>query len=734
MSMQKILLITPPFTQLNTPYPATPYLKGFLKLRGYDVLQADLGIELINTIFSPERLRELFYCVKKKSAPLSQNSFRIIRNERAYLQTVEPVMRFLRYRDNTLAQRICGFDFLPRASRFDQLPDLEWAFGNIGVNDKARFFATLYIEDIGDLIKDAVTPYFGFSRYAEKLGISAHSFAPLAAALHGPENLIETWLLDLLKKHIERYSPDVAGISIPFPGNLYAAFKCGQFIKKHFPDTKIIAGGGFVNTELRELSDPAIFDYVDFISLDDGERPFLNVLRYLQGGITAQKLKRTGIRLNNEVRYITDDAEQDFTQAEVGCPDYSDLDLDTYLSLIEIANPMHRLWSDGRWNKLTIAHGCYWHKCSFCDTRLGYIKRFDSAPVAILADRMENIISQTGQTGFHFVDEAAPPAILKELALELLKRKITISWWTNVRFENSFTRDLCRLLAASGCIAVAGGLEAASDRLLQLMNKGVTIQQAAQACYNFSRAGIMVHAYLMYGFPTQAAQETIEALEIVRQFFQKGLIQSAFWHLFTATVHNDVGINPGKYGCRIYDRPKGGFAKNDLMHEDSTGIDHQVFAQGLNKAVYNFMHGIGTDLAILDWFDFKVPSISVKKNYVAHALTEKSAVDTARMESKILWIDNQPHYIRHESTKKGKQEKTSKFLFYGKKENFTVSVPLEIGEWLHDVFEKFSIENAKLMSLDELKQNYEKRFSSPFEALLKSSAWKTLRAHGLLLV
>jgi radical SAM superfamily enzyme YgiQ (UPF0313 family) len=616
----KILLITPLFTQLNTPYPATPYLKGFLKSCGYEVFQVDLGIELINTIFSREGFQDLFDSIKHTSKKISQNSRYIIKHKAHYLRTIDQVMSFLQYRDNTLAQLLCNETFLPRASRFDHIPDLEWSFGNIGINDKARFLATLYIEDIGDLIKEAVTPYFGFSRYAEKLGISAHSFAPLESALQQTENIIEVWLLELLRNHIEQYRPNVVGLTLPFPGNLYAGLKCGQYIKKHFPLIKIVAGGGFVNTELRDLSEPAIFNYIDFITLDDGERPFLSILQFLQGEKSKEKLARTFIRINDEIQYINDDEEPDFHHAETGCPDYSDLLLDKYLSLIEIANPMHRLWSDGCWNKVTLAHGCYWHKCSFCDTSLAYIKRFESAPTSALVDRIEQVIAQTGHRGFHFVDEAAPPAILKEVANELLRRKIGISWWTNIRFENAFNEDLCRLLASSGCIAATGGLEAASDRLLKLMNKGVTIRQAAQVCDNFSKAGIMVHAYLMYGFPTQTEQETIDALEVVRQFFKEGLIQSAFWHMFTPTVHSDVGKNPKKYHCTILDHPVGGFAKNDLIHEDRNGCVHQAFAQGLNKAVYNFMHGIGTDMAIKGWFDFPVPASSVKRNYVKQAI------------------------------------------------------------------------------------------------------------------
>lgn len=699
-------------------------------MQGYAVVQADLGIELINKIFSRSAFHELFSLAKTKSGQLSPNSLRIIQNEEAYAETVDLIMRFLQYQDNTLAQRICSDHFLPRASRFDQMPDLEWCFGSMGVNDTARFLATRYVEDVGDLIKDAVTPYFGFSRYAEKLGLSAHSFAPLNTALQQPENVIERWMLELLETHMKQHAPDVVGITLPFPGNLYAGLKCGQYIKKHFPRVAIIAGGGFVNTELRELAEPALFDYLDFVTLDDGERPFLNILKFLQNELPAEKLKRTFLKNQNAVQYVDDSAQKDFSQAETGCPDYSDLLQNNYLSLIEIANPMHRLWSDGRWNKLTIAHGCYWHKCSFCDISLDYIKRFEAVPTNVLVDRIERVSTQTGQRGFHFVDEAAPPALLKKLALELLRRKISISWWANIRFEDAFDQDLCRLLASSGCIAVTGGLEAASDRLLKLMSKGVIIRQAAQACRNFSDAGILVHAYLMYGFPTQTKQETIDALEIVRQFFQEGLVQSAFWHLFSATVHSDVGMHPQKYGCRLIPLPKGSFAKNDIYHEDKTGCDPTLFSSGLNKAIYNFMHGIGTDFPIQDWFDFRVPKVSVKQHVVQQAIAEQPLPDAERMQAKLLWLENLPIIKQHE----GKQTKTGELLFYTKTEVVSLQCSSEIAKWLLPLFEKFSAHNTNLMTLAELQQSYEQHFTTSFASFLKSREWKTLRGKGLLLI
>jgi hypothetical protein len=285
-------------------------------------------------------------------------------------------------------------------------------------------------------------------------------------------------------------------------------------------------------------------------------------------------------------------------------------------------NPMHRLWSDGRWNKLTVAHGCYWKKCSFCDVSLDYISRFDAATAETLADRIEAIVAETGQTGFHFVDEAAPPKSLKALAAEIERRQLHISWWGNVRFEKTFSPALCQQLADSGCIAISGGLEVASDRLLTLMKKGVSVDQVARVTKGFSDAGILVHAYLMYGFPTQTVQDTVDALEYVRQLFAAGCIQSGFWHRFACTVHSPVGQQPQDYGVQLVPLPPVSFAKNDIGFIDPTGTDHSALGVGLKKALYNYMHGIGLDEDVRRWFDFHVPKPKVAKNRIARALSE----------------------------------------------------------------------------------------------------------------
>jgi hypothetical protein len=481
--------------------------------------------------------------------------------------------------------------------------------------------ATLYLNDLSDVLRDAVDERFEFVRYAESLAGSQPTFTPLADALAAGPTLMDLHLQELTRSSIQKHQPSLVLLSVPFPGAMYAALRIAQTIKQHYPNIKIGLGGGYVNTELRELTDPRIFDYVDFITLDSGERPLLALLEHLNGKRSAERLVRAFIRsAGNEVRYINWQ-EPDIPFEDVGTATWDGLPLNSYLSLLDMLNPMHRLWSDGRWNKLTVAHGCYWKKCSFCDVSLDYISRYETASASLLVDRIEAIVAETGQTGFHFVDEAAPPKILKALAEELIRRKVVISWWGNIRFEKTFTPELCELLAQSGCIAMSGGLEVASDRLLELMKKGVSVEQVAQVTKGFSDAGILVHAYLMYGFPTQTVQETVDSLEYVRQLFENGCIQSGFFHRFTCTVHSPVGLDPAAYGIELVPLPPISFAKNDVAFIDSTGVDHDLLGIGLKKAIYNFMHGVGFEEDAHQWFDMPgTPKASVGRNKIAKAL------------------------------------------------------------------------------------------------------------------
>jgi radical SAM superfamily enzyme YgiQ (UPF0313 family) len=741
MAASRILLIIPPLTQLNTPYPSTAYLTGFLKSQGYvagdgpralddgaagSVFQADLGIDLVLALLSRAGLSRTFEEVRRL-ADLPGEARQMLALERAYLDTIEPVIAFLQGREPGLAPLICQGRVLPRGPRFATSAS---AMSPSSTTESAKHLATLYVEDIADFVRLTVAPQFALSRYAEHVATTAASFAAVRRALEAPLTLTDTLLVDAVWRRLDEIHPDVVGLTVPFPGNLYGALRIGRSIKQRSPEIRIILGGGYANTELRRLQEPALFDAVDYVTLDDGERPLLCLLEHLSGTRDEADLCRTYLRSNGTVVFRNGSRDADFGMADTGTPTYAGLSLDRYLSIVDTLNPMHRLWSDGHWNKLTIAHGCYWKQCTFCDVGLDYIRRYEATPQDILADRVETLIAETGRRAFHFVDEAAPPSAVKALALTLLERGVAISWWGNIRFEEAFTVDLCRLLAASGCIAVTAGLEVAADRLLDAMKKGITVDQTARVAACFHDAGILVHAYLMYGFPGQTLAETIESLERVRQLFAHDLFQSAFWHKFTATAHSPTGLDPQTHGVRLMGPAFEGFAENDLSHEDLAGEAPEWLGDGLRKALFHYKERQGIEADVRTWFAHPVPRPKVARNWVATALAGTPRWDDPTAERRFVWIGGTAVAEGHTHTRR--------VILPNRTEDQELRLGAEKAAWLLELIAAATPERAKHAQNYPLVRDVRKGFpfgrEEAFDVMLKTPQWRRIKRAGLLLV
>ena len=629
----KILLITPPMTQLNTPYPATAYLTGFLRQEGYDVAQKDCAIDFFLSLLTKQGLENIYTAVEDNYVDFEDDElpdviYHFLAHYPDYRKCVEPTVKFLQGKNPTLAHRIASRSFLPEGPQFESLYQMEEmaanvlhdAFGNLGVQDKAKYLATLFIDDLSAVITEGVDPNFEVSRYGERLAASNPLFDDLYDQLYQPPIYTDELISFLVGNYLSQENPTVIGLTVPFPGNMLGALKIAQCCKRVNPELKIILGGGYVNTELRSLKDPRIFEFIDFITIDDGERPLLTLLEHLSNQRPAQDLVRTYRIKDGKVIFTKNQALHDIPHKNTGTPSYEGLSINKYLSLCEMLNPMHRIWSDGRWNKLTIAHGCYWSQCSFCDISLNYIGQYDDAGAEIIVNRIETLIAETGESGFHFVDEAAPPKVLFAMAEKLIERNIVISWWGNIRFEKTFSLEKCQLLADSGCIAISGGLEVASDRLLKLMKKGVTVEQVARVTKNFADTGILVHAYLMFGFPSQTEQETVDSLERVRQLMQNGCIHSAYWHRFAATIHSPIGLHPEQYAIELIPNQDVLFAENDIDYHDPVNTDHEMLGKGLKKALYNYMHGMGYDYPMNFWFDKTITEPDISATFIKKAL------------------------------------------------------------------------------------------------------------------
>jgi hypothetical protein len=607
----KLLLLTAPMVQINTPYPATAYLKGFLDeaAPGVEAVQRDPALELTLRLFSRRGLERVRASMRAEIISVNQELLFFLEAYADYLSTVDQAIAFLQGRAPDLAKRIAAREMLPEGPRFVPLQEkgpLLDQFLALPLADRAQHLASLYLDDLADYIKIGCDTRFEFSRYGEKLAASQPSFDLLARELARAPTVVDEILSEITHELLEEHKPTVVGLSVPFSGTVYAALRMGALIRA--AGIPVLLGGGYCNTELRRL--------------DDGERPLLCLLEYFEGKRAKENLFRTFYLENGKVHYAVSQ-EKDIAFRESGTPSYDGLPVKNYVKMFEMLNQVTRLWSGFFWNKLTLAHGCYWRKCSFCDTSLDYIGRYEAGKAVELVDKMVKISAETGSKGFHFVDEAAPPAILKALSEEILRRELDFEWWGNVRFDKTFTPELTKLMKKAGCIAVTGGLEVASPRVLALIDKGTTVEQVARVTHAFRESGIFVHAYLMFGFPTETVQETVDSLEVVRQLFREKCLQSGFWHRFSATVHSPVGKNPAKFGISVIEprRPKfGRFAENDLVFEDPTGVDHDALGAGLRRALYNFMHGQGLDFDVRDWFDGQVPKTRVPAMLVARAI------------------------------------------------------------------------------------------------------------------
>lgn len=725
MEAQRVLLLIPPLTQLNTPYPSTAYLTGFLDSRGIVAEQADLGIEMVLRLFSRAGLHRVFAEVRAHYPELPREALSMLSVEQAYLDRIETVVSFLQGKNPEAAEELARPGILPRGPRFRG----KTAFGrSVSPQDQAKQWSTLYLEDLADLVQAIVSPHFALSRYAEHVARSSSSFDGMIAALEEPPTLTDEFMLESLHTHLDRIRPTLVGLTVPFPGNLYGAFRVAKSIKQRRPDLPIVLGGGYANTELRRVADPRVFDYVDFITLDNGERPMLSLIEHLSGARSRATLCRTFYRDLNCVRFSNDPSAQDFSMSDIGCPTYRGLKLDRYLTILDSTNPMHRLWSERHWNKLTVAHGCYWKQCTFCDVGLNYIGRYEMTPTDRLVGQIQQLIAETGRREFHFVDEAAPPSALKSLALALLQRNIDISWWGNIRFEEAFSTDLCRLLAASGCIAVTAGLEAASDRLLEKMKKGITVDHTALVAAAFRDADILVHAYLMYGFPTETLQETVDALERVRQLMDEDLIQSAFWHRFTATAHSPIGLNPTSHGIRITGPEFQGFAENDLVHQDRAGDTPDWVGEGLRRSMLNFLERRGLSLDVRQWFDHPTPKPRVPPSWAHRLLKNRTWADDATKERRLVWLGPTPVL-----TPSGR---AVKLLLNGAEHRHAVNLAPQEAQWLENLLHHSTPKNLPSRPYPLLRSV---RSDFPggtkgFDRFMTTRAWKTLRSTGLLLL
>jgi hypothetical protein len=267
----------------------------------------------------------------------------------------------------------------------------------------------------------------------------------------------------------------------------------------------------------------------------------------------------------------------------------------------------------------------------------------------------------------------------------------------------------------------------ASDRLLERINKGVSIEKVSKVTQSLSDAGIMVHAYLMYGFPTQTEQETIDALEVVRQLFNAGIVQSAYWHRFSMTAHSPIGIQPQEFGVNKETEEIGAFANNDLFHNDPDGGDHSKFGYGLRKSLLNFMHGMGFDSDLQDWFDFKIPKTIISNSRINNYLNANEFHEV-NPNHRLIWTGNK----RINTTKLN--AKNMQLSIDQKSNTLNFELPQEQATWLVQLLQRIHTSNPESLTYSKIEQDFNTSNLGYFLLFWNEPVIAELRKNGLLLL
>jgi hypothetical protein len=275
---------------------------------------------------------------------------------------------------------------------------------------------------------------------------------------------------------------------------------------------------------------------------------------------------------------------------------------------------------------------------------------------------------------------------------------------------------------------VTAGLEAASDRLLEKIKKGITVDQTTLVAAAFKDAGILIHAYLMYGCPSETVQETVDSLERVRQLVATDLIQSAFWHRFTATAHSPIGLKPAAHGLRILGPEFQGFAENDLLHEDQHGTTPEWLGEGLRRSMLNYLEGRGLTLDVRQWFDHSVPRPRVSSTWVHCLLKNRIVEDDPQAERRFVWLGGQP--VCENVGRK------TRLILPGHTSDHAITLANQQAQWLDDLIRQSSPHNHSSHPYPlfrETKRTFPGTVKE-FETFLGTTSWKKVRAAGLLLV
>jgi radical SAM superfamily enzyme YgiQ (UPF0313 family) len=403
---------------------------------------------------------------------------------------------------------------------------------------------------------------------------------------------------------IVREQPDIVGISIPTEGQMLAGMTLAHLIKQSGLDCHVTVGGPHI-TMLREQLPkvPALFKLIDSAVAFEGEEPLLRLAEALAGGrdlaAVPNLIWRDGARMRvngpviapvhvswrpggkppgDEVAGLPGSApsmglvgdKAGLQPAPLsgpdssdpgGLPDFDGLPLGRYLAPYPVL-------------PLLTAHGCYHGDCAFCNVGYGRGGHFRPLKPDQVVAQMLALQQKYGVRHIFFADEAMTPHSMRAMAAPLTAQGSPIHWCGCMRFEKALTADLLERMAAAGCRMLLFGLETASERMIELMDKGTRRETMSRILRESTAVGIWNHTFFFFGFPTETLEDAQDTVNFV--YAHGDAIHSASPGEFVLERYSPVHQRPADFGVRrIIERPEQDLAIY-FDYELAAGLDEQM--------------------------------------------------------------------------------------------------------------------------------------------------------------
>lgn len=350
------------------------------------------------------------------------------------------------------------------------------------------------------------------------------------------------------------------GFSVTYISQFGAAIRLAKRIKNTVNNAFIVFGGTAVNRVRSNIGKiPLIFDLVDCFVPGHGEKVLLNLANCLDSSGDWHKL--AGVIYRNSEREVISNESVVLDPNLVGVPDYGSL----------LRN--HRYYSPSVLCLRTNT-GCYWGKCHFCaQTYCGYYQRRPE----LIADDMIHLVDQFGATYVCFVDTATPFPIMSRIADSLIERKREIPWEAMVRFDCKLDESIFSRLKESGCRKLNFGLESGSQRVNDLINKGIDLERAEKVLGYCAKYSISFAILAMIGFPGETEQEMLETVDFINKNRPLGGKDFSAWvSIFALNADSYVHLNPEEFGISIIDKDNQDyFYRNALSYECKNKVPHE---------------------------------------------------------------------------------------------------------------------------------------------------------------